>query len=103
MRLKPSARPFFEAFAMRFPMMLVAPQYAAEAYDAAGILLSGIREAGAIDRHKILSAIKGQKSFKGALGDISFDGNGDLIDAEIGLYYCKDGLRHYIAPVSTLV
>jgi branched-chain amino acid transport system substrate-binding protein len=103
MRLKPSARPFFEAFAMRFPMMLVAPQYAAEAYDAAGVLLSGIRAAGAVDRHKVLSSIKSTKSFKGALGDISFDDNGDLIDAEIGLYYCKDGLRHYIAPVATLV
>jgi branched-chain amino acid transport system substrate-binding protein len=103
MRLKPSARSFFEAFALKFPMMLVAPQYAAEAYDAAGVLLSGIRAAGAVDRHAILSSIKSTKSFKGALGEISFDEKGDLIDAEIGLYYCKDGLRHYIAPVSTLV
>lgn len=103
MRLKPSARAFFEAFAMRFPMMLVAPQYAAEAYDATGVLLSGLREARAVDRAAVLAAIQRRKSFDGAIGEFSFDEKGDLVDAEIGLYYCKDGLRHYLGPINALV
>lgn len=100
MRLKPSARSFFEAFALRYPMMLVAPQYAAEAHHAANVLLSGLNDAGKADRKAVLAAILTRKSFPGALGDISFDENGDLVDAEIGLYYCKDGLRHYIGAIN---
>lgn len=102
MRLKDSARPFFEDFALKHPMMLVAPQYAAEAHHAAEVLLSGLKEAGVADRKAVLEAIHARDSFPGALGNIRFDENGDLIDAEIGLYYCKDGLRHYIGAINNV-
>jgi len=103
MRIKPSARTFFEAFAMRYPMLLVAPQYAAEAYDATGVLLEGIAKAGVADRAKVLAAIRERSGHNGALGDIRFGENGDLIDPEIGLYYCKDGIRHHLGAIRDLV
>ena len=103
MRLKPSARAFYEAFASRYPMLLVAPQYAAEAYDAAGLLLSAIESAGAPDRAAVLAALQSIDEYDGAIGRIRFDANGDLVDPEIGLYVCKDGLRQYIGAVSDLV
>ena len=102
MRLKPEARSFFEAFALRHPMLLVAPQYAAEAFDAAGLLLAGLKSAGVADRKAVLAAIQGMEGYSGALGDISFDGNGDLVDAEIGFYFCKDGIRHYLGAIRDL-
>lgn len=103
MRLKPSARVFYEAFASRYPMLLVAPQYAAEAYDAAGLLLSAIERAGAPDRAAVLGALQSVDEYDGAIGRIRFDENGDLVDPEIGLYFCKDGLRHYIGAIRDLV
>jgi branched-chain amino acid transport system substrate-binding protein len=102
MRLKPSARAFFEAFAVRYPMLLVAPQYAAEAYDAAGLLLAAVAQAGRIDRAATLAALQATGSYTGALGTIRFDENGDLIDPEIGLYRCKDGLRTYLGAIRDL-
>lgn len=102
MRLKPSARVFFETFAVRYPMMLVAPQYAAEAYDAAGILLEAIARVGRIDRAATLAAVQGMGSYEGALGTIVFDDKGDLVDPEIGLYRCKDGLRTYLGAIRDL-
>lgn len=102
MRLKPSARTFFEAFALRHPMLLVAPQYAAEAYDAAGLLLAALARAGRPDRAAVLAEMQARRPYSGALGDIAFDAQGDLIDAEIGLYTCKDGIRHYLGPITEL-
>jgi branched-chain amino acid transport system substrate-binding protein len=103
MRLKPSARPFFEAFALRHPMLLVAPQYAAEAYDAAGLLLEALARAGRPDRAAVLAEMQARHPYSGALGPIAFDERGDLVDAEIGLYTCRDGIRHYIGPIKELV
>jgi ABC-type branched-subunit amino acid transport system substrate-binding protein len=103
MRLKPSAEPFFRKFALRYPMMLVAPQYAAEAYDAAGILAHAIARAGSADRAAIVAAVRGITPYDGALGKITFDDSGDLVDPEIGFYACKDGLRKYIGAVRDLV
>lgn len=103
MRLKPSARSFFEAFASRYPMMLVAPQYAAEAYDATRLLLAAIEKAGTPDRVATLKALRKIDGFDGAIGRIHFDANGDLVDPEIGLYVCEDGLRHHVGTIRELV
>jgi branched-chain amino acid transport system substrate-binding protein len=102
MRLKPSARAFFEQFAIRYPMMLIAPQYAAEAYDAAGILLEAIVRVGRIDRAATLTAVQAMNGYEGALGAIRFNEFGDLYDPEIGFYRCKDGLRTYIGSIMNL-
>ena len=102
MRIKPEARSFFERFALRHPMLLVAPQYAAEAYDAAGLLLKGLTAAGRPDRTALLAALQGDRSYSGALGAISFTPEGDLSDPEIGLYYCKDGIRNHLGAIRDL-
>lgn len=103
MRLKPSARSFLEMFAARYPVMLAAPQYAAEAYDCASLLLAAIRQAGVADRAAVLAALRALPTFTGAIGPILFDGHGDLVDPEIGLYQCQDGLRRYIGAIRDLV
>lgn len=102
-RLKPSARSFLQAFAARYPLMLAAPQYAAEAYDCAGLLLEAIRRAGTGDREAVLAALQGLDGFNGAIGPIVFDDRGDLVDPEIGLYRCQDGQRRYIGAIRALV
>ncbi len=103
MRLKPSARPFLEAFAQRHPLLLASPQYAAEAYDCAGIILQAIKQAPTVNRMQVLDQMQHLRTFTGALGDIRFDDHGDLIDPEIGLYQCIDGQRKYLGAVSDLV
>ena len=103
MRVKQSARAFYDAFAQRYPMLLVAPQYAAEAYDAAGLLLAALEKAGRVDRSAVLEALRAMNGYDGALGSIRFDDHGDLIDPEIGLYSCQDGLRHRLGTIKELV
>ena len=103
MRIKPSARSFFIQFAARYPMLLVAPQYAAEAYDCACLLLEALRRAGKPDRGAVLEAMQGLRTFEGAIGHIVFDRHGDLADPEIGLYQCSDGLRKYVGAIRDLV
>lgn len=103
MRLKPSARPFLDAFAQRYPVMLAAPQYAAEAYDCAGLVIEAIRRAPRVTRDAVLAQMQHLRTYTGALGPIRFDAHGDLIDPEIGLYQCVDGQRHYLGAVKDLV
>lgn len=103
MRIKPSARPFLEAFAQRYPIMLAAPQYAAEAYDCASIIIEAIRRAPSATRAHVLDQMEGLRRFSGALGDIQFNEHGDLVDPEIGLYQCNDGQRKFLGAVKDLV
>jgi ABC-type branched-subunit amino acid transport system substrate-binding protein len=84
-------------------MLLVAPQYAAEAYDAAGLLLEALKRAGVVDRAAVLHEIQNIGTYNGAIGKIRFDKNGDLTDPEIGLYQCRNGIRYYIGAVHDLV
>ena len=102
-RLKPSARKFFSEFVAHYPMMLVAPQYAAEAYDCASLLIEALKHAGAVDRAKILKELQGIENFAGAIGPIRFDEKGDIVDPEIGLYQCENGLRKYIGAIRDLI
>ena len=103
MRLKASARPFLERFATRFPLLLAAPQYAAEAYDCASLLLEAFRRADAGDRTRVLAALRGIAGYVGAIGPIAFDAHGDVVDPEIGLYQCQDGQRRYLGAIRDLI
>lgn len=56
----------------------VATAYAVYGYEAAAVLLEGIRKAGKKDREAVRAAVAGTKEFdKGLLGKWSFDANGD--------------------------
>jgi branched-chain amino acid transport system substrate-binding protein len=101
-RLKPSARRFLSEFAVRYPLMLAAPQYAAEAHDCACLLIEALKRAGTADRAKVLKELQSIDDFVGAIGPIRFDERGDLIDPEIGLYQCENGLRRYIGAIRDL-
>jgi branched-chain amino acid transport system substrate-binding protein len=103
MRIKPTARAFYEAFAVKYPMLLVAPQYAPEAYDATNLLLEAMRRAGDVDRGKVLKELQNIGTYQGSVGEIRFDEKGDLVDADIGLYQCIDGLRNYIGSLRDLI
>lgn len=103
MRIKPSARAFLEAFARKYPVMLAAPQYAAEAYDCASLLLEALRRAPEASREAVLDQMQKMEHYAGAIGPITFDGRGDLVDPEIGLYRCLDGQRVYLGAVRDLV
>jgi len=103
MRLKPSARAFFEAFALRYSLLLAAPQYAAEAYDCASLLIDAVRQSGSAERGAVLQAVWAQREYTGAIGTFRFDERGDLVTPEISLYQCEDGLRRYIGSVHDLV
>lgn len=103
MRLKPSARMFLKSFAQKYPTMLAAPQYAAEAYDCASLMITAIERAGVVDRAKVLNELQDIESFSGAIGHIEFDENGDLLNPEIGLYQCIDGQRRYLGSVVNLI
>ena len=51
--------------------------YAAYGYEAARVVLEGIRRAGKKDRTAIIEAVRSIKDFDGTLGKWSFDENGD--------------------------
>lgn len=103
MRIKPSAREFFKNFAMKYPTLLDAPQSAAEAYDVANMMIEAVRRAGELDRAKVLYEFQNLGVYQGVIGEIRFDDHGDIMNAEIGLYQCKDGMRNYIGPVRELI
>ncbi len=102
-RVAPSAKKFLLELADKFPVMLGAPQYAAEAYDCANLIIESVRRATSVDREGVLSAMQRIQSFDGAIGEVRFDTNGDLVDPEIGLFQSADGQRNYLGRISDLV
>ena len=103
MMVKPSAKRFLVEFADRYPSMLDSPQYAPEAYDCAEIILECLRRSPSLDRAAVLKEMQEYGTHSGALGDISFTPEGDLIDPDIGLYRCIDGQRIFVDLVKNLV
>ncbi|MBI5682509.1 MAG: branched-chain amino acid ABC transporter substrate-binding protein [Deltaproteobacteria bacterium] len=72
--------------------------YSIYAYDAANILLTGIRNAGSLEGKKILDAIRNLK-YEGALGLIQFDKKGDVLKAPYVVWLTKDGdFKEYWSP-----
>ncbi|HNO77166.1 MAG TPA: penicillin-binding protein activator [Phycisphaerae bacterium] len=51
--------------------------YAASAYDAAHILGEAVRLSGSVAPSELKRALYGMKNFRGLLGDVNFDANGD--------------------------
>ncbi len=102
-RVAPSAKAFLLELADKFPLMLGAPQYAAEAYDCANLIVESIRRADTIDRGGVLAAMKQIQTFNGAIGTITFDEHGDLVEPEIGLFQSVNGQRNYLGRIADLV
>lgn len=106
-RIDPKCKEFFPRFAVRYPHTLVNIQYAPEGYDAAGLLIEAIRRAGKIDRGQVLKELKKMNQstdpYTGLIGKIRFDSKGDLLNPEVGLYRCEEGLRNYIGSLKDLL
>jgi branched-chain amino acid transport system substrate-binding protein len=100
-----AARQFYFDVLARYPLTHVNLQYAAEAYDAALLLIEALRRAGRVDRAAVLAELQalGRAGFRGLTGLIRFDEKGDLLDPQIGLYRCEDGLRKYMGAVDELL
>ncbi len=82
--VKASAREFKKAFAQRFgPTYSV---YAAEAYDAASLIIHAMANSRELTRKSVLAQIAKTEKFPGVTGPITFDQYGDRIDPEIGFY-----------------
>src|SRR5262249_36135100 len=74
-RLTGKGKDFYEHYKKAFN---AEPEgYAAYGYEAANVVLEGVKRTGKKDRAAVLSAIAGLKDFEGALGTWSFDENGD--------------------------
>ncbi|MBI3725562.1 branched-chain amino acid ABC transporter substrate-binding protein [bacterium] len=70
----PTAKAFLESYKKKFGQE---GPYSVYAYDAANILLEGIKAAGSTDGEKIAEAIR-KRAHDGALGKLEFDDKGDL-------------------------
>jgi branched-chain amino acid transport system substrate-binding protein len=74
-QLQGKGKTFYENYKKKFGS---APEaYAAYGYEAAQVVLEGIKKAGKADRASIIRAVSEIKDFDGALGKWSFDANGD--------------------------
>lgn len=95
----PKGQEFTSAFEAEYPGEEIAA-YDAYAYDAAQVIIEGIKAAGAEvgadklttpeGKQAIIAAVS-KLSFEGLTGPISFDENGDTTNKAITLYVVKDG------------
>jgi branched-chain amino acid transport system substrate-binding protein len=88
-QLKGRGREFYENYKKKYNAEPEA--YAVYGYEAARVVLEGIRRAGKKDRAAITDAIAGLKDFDGVLGKWSFDQNGDTSLKVMAVEEIKDG------------
>lgn len=87
--LKGKGREFYENYKKQYGTEPEA--YAVYGYECGRVALDGIRRAGKKDRSAITDAIAGIKDFEGALGQWSFDANGDTTLKVMVVETVKDG------------
>jgi branched-chain amino acid transport system substrate-binding protein len=83
----PQAGNFYGAFKARYGEL---GPYSVYAYEAANVLLSAIAQAGQTKGDSLIKILHTQK-FNGALGEIAFDGKGDIMAAPYVLWTVKGG------------
>lgn len=83
----PSAKAFLDKYHSKYGEH---GPYSIYAYDAANILLTGIKNAGVLDGKKISAAIH-NINYNGALGAIRFDQKGDVLKAPYIVWITKAG------------
>ncbi|MBI5893338.1 MAG: branched-chain amino acid ABC transporter substrate-binding protein [Deltaproteobacteria bacterium] len=94
----PSAKAFLDKYHAKYGEH---GPYSIYAYDAANILLTGIKNAGVLDGKKISEAVHNIK-YDGALGAVQFDKKGDVLKAPYIVWRTKDGdFKEYWAPGTT--
>jgi branched-chain amino acid transport system substrate-binding protein len=88
-KLEGKGREFVERYRQKHGELPEA--YAVYGYEAAGVALRAIRDAGTKDRRAIADAALGIRDFDGALGHWGFDANGDTTMRTLTVSGVKDG------------
>jgi branched-chain amino acid transport system substrate-binding protein len=96
-QLKGRGREFYEKYKEQYHSEPEA--YAVYGYEAARVVLEGIKRAGKKDRAAITDAIANLRDFDGVLGKWSFDQNGDTSLKVMAVEEVKDGR---FVPVKTV-
>jgi branched-chain amino acid transport system substrate-binding protein len=92
--LKGEGKRFYEEYKKQFG---VEPEsYAAYGYEAARVVLEGIKRADKKDRKAIIEAVRTIKNFQGALGTWSFDENGDTSLKTMSGNTVKNGVFEFV-------
>lgn len=68
---------------------------AALTYDAGGLLLTAITQAGVLDRQKVRDALAGVQQYEGVTGTMKFYGTGDPIKSAVILHVKDCGFNYY--------
>ncbi len=68
-------------------------------YDAVNVFADAVKKAGTLDRSRIRDVLARTIDFKGATGDISFDGQGDPIGKKVDIVEFKN---HAFVPVKSI-
>lgn len=68
---------------------------AALTYDAGGLLLTAITQAGVLDRQKVRDALAGVQQYEGVTGTMKFHGTGDPIKSAVILHVKDCGFNYY--------
>ncbi|MFZ0050255.1 MAG: ABC transporter substrate-binding protein [Desulfobaccales bacterium] len=71
---------------------------AALTYDAGGLLLTAITQAGVLDRQKVRDALAGVQQYEGVTGTMKFHGTGDPIKSAV-IIHVKDCSFNYYSTV----
>ena len=92
------------AFAKKYKEVngAAAGTYSTEGYDAANILIEGIRE-GNTTREKLLEYVEGIDAFKGISKEISFEENGNVKATDVFVFEVKSGKIVLLGKTSELV
>lgn len=99
--LDPAHTPSAKAFVKSFEAAYHEPpnSYAANAYDAARVLIEAWKQVGNTDREAIIDAVA-KTELEGTQGPIAFTPTGDLRDPQIGIFQVKNGEIVYVGPGS---
>jgi branched-chain amino acid transport system substrate-binding protein len=97
------AAKFLHDYHVRYPAQSI-NAYAADAYDAANVLISALRQliqtGQPVTRGTLIDAVQNIQ-YSGVTGTISFDTNGDISHAIFSVYGVKSGNWDFIEQVST--
>ncbi|MBI3320762.1 MAG: branched-chain amino acid ABC transporter substrate-binding protein [Candidatus Omnitrophica bacterium] len=93
----PTAQAFVNEYEQRFGPI---GAYSAYAYEATSIAIWAIRRAGVKDRAAVLAAMKTLKDYPGLFGAQNFDGKGDSLIRDIGIFTVRDGKFQFVNTAS---
>ncbi len=93
----PTAQAFVKAYQERYGDI---GAYSAYAYEAANIVIWAIQKAAKKDRAAVLAAMQSFKDFPGIFGNANFDGKGDPIGRQIGIFTVRNGKFEFVKTAS---